>query len=96
MGEQTEVLEHHRDVMTAQFTKVGLRHLDDVFTIDENFAGRGLDQSGEASHQGRLARTGQTHDDEDLARTYLEADVAHCRGAARLGEEFRAGEVSVG
>ena len=44
---------------------------------------------GKAAHEGRLARTAQSHDDEDLAAGHVEGSVSHRRDVAagldRLG-----------
>jgi hypothetical protein len=58
--EQPEVLEHHRHVVAAQLTQARVRHGADVLAVEADLAGAGLDQAGQAAHQGGLAGARQT------------------------------------
>ncbi len=89
------MLEHHRNVVTAQLAQPSLGHRDDVLAIDHHLASRRLDQPGEAAHQRRLARAGQPHHHEDLAGGDVEAHVADGRGAAGLGKQLGTRQVGV-
>ena len=61
--------------------------LPDVVAVEEDSAGRRLDEPGEAADQRRLAAAGQAHDDEDLAGLDVERHVADGdREAGQLAE----------
>ena len=67
----------------------------DVLTRQEELPGRRLGQPGEEAYEGRLARAGQTHDDEDLAGRDVKGDVAHTDDVAVLGLELLAGQLGI-
>jgi len=76
--------------MAPQLTESALAHRDDVLAVDLHVSGCWFDQPSQAADECRLARTGQPHDDKDLARAYLKADVTNCGRAAGLGQELGA------
>ncbi|MNR02357.1 hypothetical protein D3C85_1182030 [compost metagenome] len=53
-----------------------------------NAAGGGFDQPIEQTHHGRLAGTGQAHDDEDFAALDRKTGVEHPYYLAGLLENF--------
>ena len=56
VGEQAEVLEHHRDVVPPQLAQLGLAGRHDVAAGDLDRAGGRLDQADQRPHERRLAR----------------------------------------
>ena len=85
VGEQAEVLEDHRDLVAPELAELGLARGHDVR------ARRSRSTPAVGSIRRISVRTsvdlpgaGQAHDDEHLAGTDLERDVAHRRDAARL------------
>lgn len=64
----------------------------DVLAVDDDAAGRGLDQAVAAPHEGGLAAAGQAHDDHDLAFLHGEGDIGHADSLSGLGQNvfFRA------
>jgi hypothetical protein len=84
LRQQREGLEHHADVLAAQGAQLRVGQCVDVVAVDQDAAGRRLDQAVQHAHQGRLARTGQAHDDEDLASFNGKRGVEHADGACRL------------
>lgn len=86
--QEAEVLEDHRGAVAAQFAQPRLVHGADVLAVDDDRAGRRLDEPGQTAYEGRLARAGQAHDDEDLALAHIEAHVPDGGRAAGTGPEF--------
>ncbi|MNT54264.1 hypothetical protein D3C72_1914110 [compost metagenome] len=89
------MLEHHAHLVAADVDHAAFARRKQVLAIEEDFARCRLDQAGQATHQRRLARTGEPHDDEDLAGRDMQVDVAHRADEAGCGEVFHAGR-SVG
>jgi len=89
--QQRERLEHHADVLAAQGAQFGVRQGIDVVAVDHDPAGGRLHQAIEHAHQGRLARAGQAHDDEDLAGFDGEAGVEYTDRATGLGQDVLLG-----
>ena len=90
--QQPEVLEHHGELAPAQLPQplvVGRAH---VLALEEDLARGRLDQPRQAADQRGLARTGQAHDDEDLAGRDVEGDVADGGGASGPVLQLGAGE----
>src|SRR5690606_29088544 len=81
VGQQTEVLEDHRDLVPAQLTQLLRVGLADVVPVEQHLSAGRLDEAGDAAHQGGLAGPGQPHDHEDLSGGDVEGDVAHRDGA---------------
>lgn len=69
MREQREILEGHADI--AMFG----RHIGHVLVVDADRARRRLLDAGDEAEQHRLAGTGRSEDDDDLARIRGERDV---------------------
>ncbi|GKQ40825.1 hypothetical protein ALMP_73460 [Streptomyces sp. A012304] len=67
VGQQTEVLEDHGELATAQIAQALVVGLADVLALEDDLTRGGFDQPGQTSHQRGLAGAGQAHDDEDLA-----------------------------
>lgn len=87
MGEEREVLEHHRDVLAAHLANgCGVR-LREVGASNDDFTRGRLPEAVEHADEGGLARTGQAHDDEDLARLHVKGRVNDGRCDV-LGELF--------
>ena len=95
VGKEAEVLEDHREFRAPQVTQLLVIRLEDVFALDDDFTRCRVHEAGEAAHEGRLARAGESHDDEDLALGDIEGDVADRRGAPRVREQLVAGKVGV-
>src|SRR5215211_1759094 len=95
VGEQPEVLEHHRDGVAAQLAqraRVGRHH---VGAGDLDIARGRLDQADQRAQQRRLARAGEAHHDEHLAGPDLDRDVADCDRGAGLLAQLRARQLGV-
>ena len=86
MRHQREGLEDEAHVAPAQLDQLALRHGGEVGAIDQHGAGGGLDQPVEQPDKGRLARAGQAHDDEDLARAHAEARIVDPGDGASVAE----------
>jgi hypothetical protein len=76
IGEQREMLEHHAEGLLAERQQLLAVEPGDIDVVDENPAAGRLDEPVHAPQEGRLARAGQTHEDEDLALMHLEGDIA--------------------
>ena len=88
VGQQSEALEHHAHLeapQVAQRLRVELQH---ILAVHQDASVGRLDQPVDVPDQGRLARAGQAHDDEDLAFPDVEADIADADGVAGLLEQF--------
>ncbi len=85
---QGEGLEDHAQLGAAQLDQLFVAHADDVLVIDQHLAGGRLDQPVQHAHHGRLARSRQAHDDEDLALDDVEAGVLHADRRAGLLEDL--------
>ncbi len=93
--EEAEVLEDHRDGVAPQLAElvaIGAHH---VVPGDLDLPGRRLDEPDQRAHERRLARAGEPHDDEDLARPDLERYVLDGDDAACLLAQLGAREVGV-
>ena len=90
--QQRERLEHHRHFFAAHGAQFGRAHRRDVAAFENHLSGGRLDQAVEQTHERRFARTGQAHDDEDLARVDGEAHVVDSDHVAGLREDFVAAE----
>ena len=71
------MLEDHAHLAASELAQLGFVHGEHVPAIDERFAGRGFDESGQATHQGGLAASRKAHDHERFSFFDLEGDVAH-------------------
>ena len=87
VGEQTEVLEHHRQALPPQFPQLLIVQVADRRAVDLHGPAGRLDQPGQASDQSRLARAGEAHDDEGLSPLHREGRVPHRHQAAGLVED---------
>ena len=87
--QQREVLEHHAHAVPADLDQLAVGDLAEIPALEAHLAGGRLDQPREAADQRRLARAGQPHDHEDLARADREARVDHRRHEAGGGELVR-------
>ena len=86
VGQQGEVLEHHAHLVAPQADELPVTHREEVGALDLHLACAGLDEPRETAHERRLARAGQTHDDQQLAGADLQGDVVD-RGDHPLGLE---------
>ena len=99
VGQEGEALEDHAHLVPADGDHLLLARGEEVGAVEEDLPGGGLDEAREAAHQGRLARPGEPHDDEDLPLADLEvgvsdrgdepggADLLQGGGGTRPGEE---------
>ena len=67
MRKQTEVLEDHRQLFSANLQQFFIRHLGYVCSIDNHFTGGGTNQAVDAAKQSGLSTTGKPHNDEYFA-----------------------------
>ena len=74
--EQTEVLEHHRQLLAADLAQGVLVHRREVVIVERDLTFGDVGQAGDASHERRLPRARQTHHHERLAETDVERHVA--------------------
>jgi hypothetical protein len=95
VGKQAEVLEDHGEFRASQVPQLLVVGLEDVLTLDDDLACRRVHETGEAAHECRLARAGESHDDEDLTLGDIEGDITDGRGAARVREQLVAGKIGV-
>jgi hypothetical protein len=89
--QEREVLEHHADPALPDLAEALAAERGDLVVADVHRARGGLEQAVERADQGRLARAGQPHDDEDLARLDGQADVDHRGGRARGADVVHGG-----
>src|SRR5262249_35738137 len=85
-----EILKHHPHGATPQLYQLACIGLQQVLAIEQNAPAGRLNQAGKAAHQGRFARAGQTHDDEDLADIDVEGGIEHRGEMLRLVQASRA------
>ena len=85
---QRKRLKHHRNVFAAQGAQFLVAEGVDVFTIHQNAARRGFDQTVEHAHQRGFARARQAHDDKDFTGFDGEVGVEHADGLAGAGQDF--------
>ncbi|MNG19896.1 hypothetical protein D3C84_1041060 [compost metagenome] len=82
MGQQSEALEYHADLVPTELAQ-GLRAVaQDVLAIDQDLAAAGLDQPVDMPHERGLAGAGQAHHHEDLARANGQRQVVDADHAA--------------
>jgi len=67
-------------------------HGRNVAAFENDLSRRWLNQSIEQTDKRRLAGTGETHDNENLARLDAETDVVDCHHVSRLLENFVSSE----
>ena len=84
---QREVLEHHRDVVPAQFPQLSVIHVRNDLARNLDRAFRWGPQPINHPDEGGLPRPRQAHDDEGLSPSDLKAHVDNSRRAER-GEFF--------
>ena len=92
LRQQAEVLEDHGHLVPAQVAKGLPVELGDVFAVEQDLAGRGLDEPVQAADHGGLAAAGQAHDHEGLALFDVEAGAVDGHGAAGFGKDFALGQ----
>src|SRR5881392_3499359 len=90
------MLEDHRGRVAPQLAQFRLARGGDVLAGDVDLSGARLDQPDQRPDERRLARAGESHDDEDLPGSYVERDVADGRDAAGLRAQLGARELGVG
>src|SRR3546814_14639020 len=78
MRQQGEVLEHHAHLVAADLNQLALGGTQQVAPFEDDLAGGRLDQPRQAAHQGRLARAGEPHDEEESALADPEYGGAPC------------------
>ena len=76
MRQQGEVLEDHAHAMAADLDHFASACREKIAAVEQNLAGRRLDQARHAADERRLARAGQAHDDEDFSVMDIEGNVA--------------------
>ena len=84
VGEEGKVLEDHGCLLAAEGLEGGAPELLDVCSLDQDTAMGHVVQLVHRSNGRRLARSGQSHDHEDLTLLYLERDVTHPDDVAGL------------
>jgi hypothetical protein len=88
VGEESEALEHHREVLLPQAPQLARPRLHDVdlavVGLQPHVARGRRDQPVEAAQQRRLPGAGQPHDDEELAGLEGERHVVHADHVAGL------------
>ena len=89
MRQQGEMLEHHAHLVAADLDELGFACLQQVAAVEGDSAIGRLDQARQASHQRRLARSRQAHDDEDLALMDIDIGAAHRADQLCLGQGLR-------
>ena len=85
VGEEREVLEHHRHALAANVTQAFRGGVSDAVFADGDGSACRLQQPVEHADEGRLSRTGETHDDEDLADANVERCVDDSGGTEVCG-----------
>ena len=96
VGQEAEVLEHHADLPATDLPEPLVVQQHDVLSVEQHLAGRGIVQPVQHPHEGGLARAGEAHDHEHLARRHVEGHVADGGHAARLLQQLGARQVGVG
>ena len=81
-------LEHHAH------RPVHRRQLVDPLTVDQQVAGTDVFQARDQPQQGRLAATGRTDEDHELAVLDVQVDIAGNRGAVVALADIAQGETS--
>jgi hypothetical protein len=68
-------LEHHRHLLAAHRAQLRRAHRRDVVSFQDDLPGGRLGEPVEQTHERRLSRAREAHDDEDLARVDRQADI---------------------
>ena len=89
--QEREVLKDHAHLVTPYLRHLGLGCGEQVLAVEQYLARRRLDQSRQAAHQRGLARTGQAHDDEDLAAPNAQVHGADGGNEAPGDQQFGVG-----
>jgi hypothetical protein len=95
VGEEAEVLEHHRDGVAAKLAQLGLVGGHHVLPGDADLACGRLDQADQRADEGGLAGARQSHHHEHLAGLDLDRHVTDGDDVARLALELRARQLGV-
>ena len=74
--QQCEAPEHHAHLKTPEIAKLFGVELQHIIAVHKDPARGRFDQSVDMADQGRFAGARQAHNDIDLARLYLQADIA--------------------
>ena len=82
LGDELAELEHEAEAVPAQAAALGLGHGVDPGPVEEDLAGVGHQDAGQAVQQRRLARAARAHDGEDLAGVHGDAGAAQRGGLA--------------
>src|SRR5262249_12481682 len=81
-------LEHHRRLVAAELPQFLLRHFENVAAVDDDRAGRRLDQPVDVPNERRLAGSGQPHDDLYLAGRHGDIDIVQPKNMSMHLPEF--------
>ncbi len=71
------MLEDHSHLVTSELDQLTLGRGKDIPALKPHLTRSWFDQSSQTAKQCRLAGSGQSHDNENLARAHVEGDIAH-------------------
>ncbi len=86
MRKQAIALKYHGNLPTAKSGQSGVVVLQNIFAVDSDGAGSGLDEPYEAPHQSGLAATGESHYDKGFTLPNVEVDVFQGQDASQFGK----------
>ena len=75
MRQQGKILKHHAHLVASELDEFFVVHLEQIVTFDLHRAGRGLDQTRDATHESRFPRARQPHDNQYFTGTDIQGDV---------------------
>ena len=92
MRQKREFLENHRHFLAAHLAQIFLAEPHDIdFTIKNNLARSGINQTVQVSNKGRFARTRKPHDHGNLAGHHIHIDILKAENVLMLFQQLGLG-----